>query len=39
MQLLLPLLAELTGPQQRHALNVVAALLVCTRLKHRTWRP
>ena len=33
---LLPLLAELTGPQQRHALNVVAALLVCTRLKHRT---
>jgi hypothetical protein len=33
---LLPLLVELTGPQQRHALNVVAALLVCTRLKHRT---
>jgi hypothetical protein len=33
---LLPLLVELNGPQQRHALNVVAALLVCTRLKHRT---
>ena len=33
---LLPLLAELNGPQQRHALNVVEALLVCTRLKHRT---
>ncbi len=33
---LLPLLVELNGSQQRHALNVVAALLVCTRLKHRT---
>ena len=33
---LLPLLAELSGPQQRHALNVVEALIVCTRLKHRT---
>jgi len=33
---LLPLLVELTAPQQRHALNIVAALLVCTRLKHRT---
>lgn len=33
---LLPLLVELNGPQQRHALNMVAALLVCTRLKHRT---
>ena len=33
---LLPLLVELNGPQQRHALNVVAALLVCTCLKHRT---
>jgi hypothetical protein len=32
----LPLLVELNGSQQRHALNVVAALLVCTRLKHRT---
>jgi len=33
---LLPLLVELNSSQQRHALNVVAALLVCTRLKHRT---
>ena len=33
---LLPLLVRLNSPQQRHALNVVAALLVCTRLKHRT---
>jgi hypothetical protein len=33
---LLPLLVELNSAQQRHALNVVAALLVCTRLKHRT---
>jgi len=33
---LLPLLVELNGPQQRHALNVVGALLVCTRLKQRT---
>jgi hypothetical protein len=33
---LLPLLVELNSPQRRHALNVVAALLVCTRLKHRT---
>ena len=33
---LLPLLVELNSAQQRHALNMVAALLVCTRLKHRT---
>jgi hypothetical protein len=33
---LLPLLVELSGPQQQHALNVIEALLVCTRLKHRT---
>lgn len=33
---LLPLLGELNRAQQRHALNIVAALLVCTRLKHRT---
>jgi hypothetical protein len=33
---LLPLLVELSRPQQRHALNIVGALLVCTRLNHRT---
>jgi hypothetical protein len=33
---LLPLLAEFSGPQQQHALNIIEALLVCTRLKHRT---
>lgn len=33
---LTPLLSGLSEPQQRHALNVVAALLVCTMLKHRT---
>ncbi len=33
---LLPLFAELNHPQHRHAMNLVAALLVCTRLKHRT---
>jgi hypothetical protein len=33
---LLPLLAELNGSQRRHALNIVSALLACTRLKHRT---
>ena len=33
---LLSLITELSGPQQRHALNIVDALLVCTRLKQRT---
>lgn len=31
---LLPLIATLSEPQQRHALNVVGALLVCTH-KHK----